>query len=370
MLAVVVPSGHDRPVRVSATLAVLLPLIASGCLGPHASSSNRPSSAAVAAAEPVGRAPLPPLSIERPAPHADGWSTDPRDAALLVGLKSAVIQTGMRSVGSTSVVFKVPLDGGVQAAFKPETRKHGGRWRGEIAAYRLSRALGLDNVPVAVPRAAKMTALTASTRSAAAARMLRDQCLPDADGRLSGAMVAWVPGLARLRLEDDPLWSAWGEWLSIAPPTRPIELRLPSRAARDVRDARALAPQISTLVAFDHLIGNRDRWSGHNVLVDVTRTRLVFLDHNLAFDEKLDVKSTAKRAMVLHRVQRFSRGLVTRLRALSRAELADVFGRDDRDAPLLSDAQIHATLARRDELLAWIDALVAGHGEAKVLAFE
>ncbi|MBI2394848.1 MAG: hypothetical protein HYV09_35090 [Deltaproteobacteria bacterium] len=361
--------------RVSATLAVLLPLIASGCLGPHATYSKAPPPSTrgteiATAARPIVRAPLPPLSIERPAPHVDGWTTDPRDAALLVGLKSAVVQTGMRSVGSTSVVFKVPLDGGVQAAFKPETRKHGGRWRGEVAAYRLSRALGLDHVPVAVPRATKMTALSASTRSAVAVRLLRDQCLPDVDGRLSGAMVAWVPGLARLRLEDDPLWSAWREWLSVDPPARALELRLPPGAARDVRQARALSPQVSTLVAFDHLIGNRDRWSGHNVLVDVTRTRLVFLDHNLAFDAQLDVKSTAKRTMVLHRVQRFSRGLVTRLRALSRAELVDVFGLDDRGAPLLSDEQIDATLGRRDELIAWIDSLVAKHGEGKVLAFE
>ena len=80
------------------------------------------------------------------------------------------------------------------------------------------------------------------------------------------------------------------------------------------REVKGLAPQISTLIVFDHLIGNRDRWSGHNVLMDMTHTRVIFLDHNLAFDAKLDVSSTMKRNMVLHRVQRFSRGLVARLR--------------------------------------------------------
>jgi hypothetical protein len=281
-----------------------------------------------------------------------------------------VIQTGSKSVGSTSVVFKVPLDGGIAAAFKPETRRHGSRWRAEVAAYRLSRALGLDNVPVAVPRAAKMSSLVASTRSATMMRLLREQCLPTEDGRLRGAMIAWIPGLARMPLENDPLWSAWGEWLSVSPKARPIELRVPEARAKAIRDARPLAPQLSSLIVFDHVIGNRDRWSGHNVLVDVTHTRLVYLDHNLAFDAELDVASTRKRAMVLARAERFSASLVARLRKLTRADVVAALGVDDEGASLLSDAQIDATLARRDELIVHVDRLIAKHGESRVLSFD
>jgi hypothetical protein len=344
-------------------LALGASVVLAGCLGPHAS---------VVTPAPLAAAysPLPPLNIERPEGSVETpFGPEARNAALSVGLTSAVIQTGTRSVGSTSVVFKVPLDGGLSAAFKPETKKHHGRWRAEVAAYRVSRLLDLDHVPPSVPRAAKMSALLASTRSSVALKLLREQCLPREDGRLPGAMIAWVPGLSRLPLEIDPLWSAWREWLSVLPPHRPLESRLPRASARTLREARALAPQISTLVVFDHLIGNRDRWSGHNVLIDGTHTRVVFLDHNLAFDAKLDVASTIKRNLVLHRVQKFSRALVARLRTLTRAELADAIGLDDLGAPLLDEAQLDATLARRDEILAYVDELVAQFGEEKILAF-
>jgi len=344
---------------------VVVSVALAGCLGPHASSLK----AAPLATE--AWSPLPPMNIERPEGSVESpFGPEARNAALVTGLTSAVIQTGTRSVGSTSVVFKVPLDGGLSAAFKPETRKHHGRWRAEVAAYRVSRALGLDHVPPSVPRAAKMSALLASTRSSVAARLLRDQCLPREDGRLPGAMIAWIPGLSRLPLEVDPFWSAWREWLSVLPPHRPLENRLPAPAARRLREARALAPQISTLVVFDHLIGNRDRWSGHNVLMDVTHTRVIFLDHNLAFDAKLDVASTIKRNLVLHRVQRFSRSLIKHLRTLGRAEVVDALGLDDLGGPLLEDAQIDATLTRRDELIAYVDELVAQFGEEKILAFD
>jgi len=342
--------------------AVLVPLLLGGCLPPAAPRAVPPTPS-------LARSPLSSLEIARP-DRSEEPTSDAPDAPLTVGLRSAVIQTGAKSVGSTSVVFKVPLDGGIAAAFKPETRRHGSRWRAEVAAYRLSRALGLDNVPVAVPRAAKFASLQASTRSSTMARLLRDQCLPTEDGRLRGAMIAWIPGLGRMPLENDPLWSAWGEWLSQSPKAHSIELRLPLAAAKSIRDARPLAPQLSSLIVFDHVIGNRDRWSGHNVLVDVTRTRLVYLDHNLAFDAKLDVASTKKRAAVLARVEKFSASLISRLRKLTRDDVVSALGVDDEGAPLLTSAQIDATIAHRDELLARVDQLIAKYGEAKVLAFE
>src|SRR6478735_5009080 len=59
---------------------------------------------------------------------------------------------GGKSIGHTSVVFKVKLEGGLDAAFKPRSRRGNGRYRGEVAAYRLARALDLDNVPRAMVR--------------------------------------------------------------------------------------------------------------------------------------------------------------------------------------------------------------------------
>ena len=292
------------------------------------------------------------------------------DDALLLGLRSAVIQQGAKSIGSTSLVFRVPLDGGLVAAFKPDTKKHRGRWRAEVAAYRLADALGLQGVPPSTPRAVKISALLASIRSSSARHRLIDQEIPNGPDALPGAMIAWLPSLQRLPLEREPLWTAWGEWLSATPPRRPIEERLGRSAAKGVAAARSLAPQIAEMVLFDHLTGNRDRWSGFNVMVDQTGTRLVYLDNNLAFDATIDPKPERARQEVLARVQKVPRRLVSAMRALTRDDLVAIFGDDDVGLPLLSDAQIDACLTRRDEILAHVDRLVAHDGEAQVLAFE
>ena len=323
---------------------------------------------------------LEPFDIERATPSDDpALSVEPSSALsalsadedpLLFGLRSAVILSGAKSVGATSLVLKLPLDGGLVAAFKPDTKKHRGRYRAEIAAYRLSRALSLEGVPPSVPRAAKISALLASIGRPSTRARLTEQMIASGPDALVGAMIAWLPSLRVLPLEKAHLWTAWGEWLSQTTPKIPIERRLGRAPLAVVMPAKELVPQISSMIAFDHLTGNRDRWSGHNVMVDETGRRLIFLDNNLAFDEKLDVASTRKREKVLARVERFSRALITAVRKLTRDDLVRIFGVDQDGAPLLSAAQIDACLSRRDELLAHVDRLIVRYGQERVLAYE
>jgi len=349
--------------RISA-LALVLSL-ALGCGGrdvpfrglarlPHAAEARPP------------RAPLEPLSVPWPDPVAHEPSHEAEDA-LLLGLRSAVIQEGAKSVGSTSLVLKVPLDGGLEAAFKPETKKHGSLWRSEVAAYRLARALGLDNIPPSVPRAAKLASLVASAGAGATLRKIEEQAIVQGEV-VPGAMIAWLRGLRRLALEQPPLWNAWGTLLTIDGPNEPALLAEKDQA---IAQLVPLASQISTMVAFDHVSGNVDRWSGHNVLVDVTGTRVVFLDNNLAFlPNKLAPMHDEKRHEVLHRVERFSRRFLDAVRKLDRPSLVATMGLDHAGAPLLTDAQLDACLVRRDELLKYVDSLVQKHGESNVFAYD
>src|SRR4051794_23234220 len=56
---------------------------------------------------------------------------------------TAAPQSG-RSIGTTSLVLKLKLEGGVDVAFKPRSRRPLGatRYKAEVAAYRVARALG------------------------------------------------------------------------------------------------------------------------------------------------------------------------------------------------------------------------------------
>ena len=69
-------------------------------------------------------------------------------------------------------------------------------------------------------------------------------------------------------------------------------------------------------------------------------------------------------------MEKFSRSLISGLRTLDRAQLATMIGDDHLGAPLLLPAQLDACLVRRDELLGYVDRLIAKYGEERVLAFE
>ena len=91
---------------------------------------------------------------------ADAGGDD--ESVYLDGLPKAA-----KSIGHTSVVFKIELTTGKKAAFKPASRRGPIRYKGEIAARRLAVALGLANVPRAFFRtleAAKLAGAKAPTR--------------------------------------------------------------------------------------------------------------------------------------------------------------------------------------------------------------
>jgi hypothetical protein len=64
--------------------------------------------------------------------------------------------------------------------------------------------------------------------------------------------------------------------------------------------------------------------------------------------------------------QRFSRGLIERLRALDRAALEAILPPSER-GPMLDDAHLVAYEKRRAVVLAHVDGLIARHGEGRVL---
>jgi hypothetical protein len=102
----------------------------------------------------------PPPPPPPPTPSVDATSPPPRivDAAPLpIDASAPILDAGPRhaqkakSIGHTSVVLKIEQTDGKKIVWKPDSRIGRGRYRGEIAAYRLAVLLGIDNVPPAVP---------------------------------------------------------------------------------------------------------------------------------------------------------------------------------------------------------------------------
>jgi len=258
-----------------------------------------------------------------------------------------------KSIGHTSYVLKLTLEGGAVAAFKPRSKLPLGdhRYKGEIAAYRLATALGLDNVPRAIPRSFAADDLRALRAD------FDEKGLVDDDGRVRGALIPWIEGYRVLPLEDAKQRARWEPWLY------DVHAMVPA-------DHRALAASVSTMLAFDYLTANGDRWSGGNVAEDGASGRVLFVDNDGAFYEWPAPATLAYRRAQLERVTRFSRRFIDALRALDAPRLRSAIGEEAPGVPLLSERSVAGVEARRATVLAIVDARIGNSGGGGTLEFD
>jgi hypothetical protein len=263
-----------------------------------------------------------------------------------------------KSIGHTSYVLKVRLDNGAVAAFKARSKLPLGdrRYKGEVAAYRLARALGLSNVPVAMPRAFVAAELRRAFPTPEGAQDFDHRALVDEDGTLRGALIPWIPQYREVPLEDGEARARWERWLT--DPTADIPER-----------DRSLARAISTMLAFDYVTANWDRWSGGNVAQNGATGTLLFVDNDGAFYESPPQESLVRQLALLRRVRRFSRSFVAALRSLDAGALRDTMG-EDLQGELLPARVLADVDARRHTLVETIDQQIERAGETVTLVFE
>jgi SH3-like domain-containing protein len=288
------------------------------------------------------------------APSADVPRPEPIVPESRLAAYAHAAPRALESIGHTSVVFRVDFAGGLRAAYKPESKRGHKRYRGEIAAFRLAKLLGLPNVPAAGLRVFSRAALRAAANAHPRAASLFDAEVVDRGGRVYGSLVPWIHHL---------------QFTPVEAPTERTQWERELRHGEEIpADRRSLDAQISTLVVFDALTGNWDRWSGANVGIDRATGTLLFVDNDAAFFDP--VPPAFKPQMKLVRgVERFSRSLVARLRALDAIALADAFGDEEPGTPLLAARVVAACDQRRRDVLALVDAKIAALGEAAVLYF-
>jgi len=256
-----------------------------------------------------------------------------------------------KSIGHTSYVLKVTLAGGAQAAFKPRSKRPLGdrRYKGEIAAYRLATALGLGNVPRAIPRTFAAAPLRAALPD------LDFAAIVDDGDTMRGALIPWIAGYRIVPLEEDAERERWEPWV------------FGGAAVPDAQRARAAA--IATMIAFDYVTANWDRWSGGNVAED-DRGTLLYVDNDGAFYDWPAPKALAAQRGQLERVARWSRRFVEALRRTDLRALRAALGDERPGEPLVSERALAGVDERRREVLAIVAARVKAHGERATFAFE
>ena len=176
-------------------------------------------------------------------------------------------------------------------------------YRYNIAAYRLARLIGLDNVPMSVPR------------------------LVDA----KRAAVTW--------------------WIDDVAMDEGARLKLSARDRLGPNPARTAA-YIHILRVFDELIQNRDRNAGN--LLWTKDWTMWMIDHTRAFRTDAELRSPQL-------LERCERSLFAGLRALTREAIAGAIGDN------LLPPEVDAVLARRDRIVKLFENKIEKSGEASVL---
>jgi len=186
-------------------------------------------------------------------------------------------------------------------------------WKGEIAAYRLSRALGLNMVPPTVER--------------------------EFQGN-RGSCQLWV--------------DAWNNMETL------IKKKLTPPGIKAMYFARELCLQR----AFDNLIYNIDRHQRNYLIMD--DWRLILIDHSRSFATSKKAKTSLiydekNKENPKFIMETLPRPFFEALKALTPESVRTIVGE------YLTDEEIAATMARRDLIIAWLDKRIAALGEAKVL---
>jgi hypothetical protein len=335
-------------------------VLAEGYLATREASAAVPPAASTAPRRTVE--PLPTARLPVVVPPL-GPTVFPRpDDELLAPLAASPVVRVKVNHGGTSLSLRLDFASGARASFKPEQTHPQSDPRREIAAYRVDRLLGLGHVAPAKSARFDVAALVAAadegTRAYAAGR-IDDEAIAHA-GALRGELQWWIPEIKPASIEGEVLDEHEGmvKWSSYL-----------QAGARPPEALVGLLAQISACVVFDILIDNSDRWSGNNTMASPDLGTLYFMDNTLSFSYFTLGHETNLAA--LRRTQVFSRRLIGRLRALDRATVVAAVapGLDPGGlGRLLDDAQIDALMARRNNVVGYVDGLIARFGEAAVLA--
>ncbi len=297
-------------------------------------------------APPAPGEPAPPAQPPEPDDRAGLLGTELAPARVRSLLASSPVK-GLRPVGTRDVVIDMRLDGPVDARFVPATERDPDAWRREIAAYRVARCLGMDNVPPAVRR-----------------ELSRDELLARLDPDFADVREDLI---SAIRWDGD---AAVGAAIYLPRDARPSGLTRGRRLARRFEDLslgvdvdpdrRALLADLAHAVLFDYLVAHRGRFDGGAVPGVPSGARIYALGHADAFAWPLPAAEHAELRDHLVRVEKLAPWFA---QGLSRCDLEGAGV-----SAFLDEARLESLRDRRMALVTYVLALTAEHGERAVLS--
>lgn len=286
------------------------------------------------------------------AADATGTFLGMKDELLLDRMRTAEIVKAKLNKGGSSISFRLDFADGSRAAFKPEQVNPQTVPRKEIAAYRIGRLLGFNHVPPATSRTVHRDELVGKLPPDMQwmARRIDAETLFDEEGFTRGEASYWIPIIVDSHLDTLENVLEWWRWMTVGEEIPPEKVRV--------------MEQLSSLLLFDMLTNNSDRFSGGNLMTSADGRILFWMDNTFGF--QIEPEGHIRCRTYLSRCQKFSRKMVTALRRLDLPSLRAALAVEP---SVLTENEMKSVLARRDAALRHVDAQIAQHGEAQVLVF-
>jgi hypothetical protein len=286
------------------------------------------------------------------ATEATGTFLGMDDELLLERMHTAEIKQAKLNKGGSSISFRLDFVDGSRAAFKPEQINPQTVPRKEVAAYRISRFLGFNAVPPATMRTFHRDDLVGKLPADAQflAKRIDAETTFDAEGFTRGEVSYWIPVIADSHLDTLDNVMLWWRWMTVGE-------EIPA-------DKLDLMQQLSSLLIFDMLTNNSDRFSGGNLMTSKDGHVLFWMDNTFGF--QIEPEGHLRCRTYLLRSQKFSRKMVANLRGFDMAALKRAL---QPEPGVLTEAEMQSVIARRDVTLRYVDGLIAQFGADKVLVF-
>lgn len=274
------------------------------------------------------------------------------DELLIDRMRHAEVAQAKLNKGGSSISFRLDFADGSRAAFKPEQINPQTVPRKEVAAYRLNRWLGFNAVPPATMRTLHRDDLVGKLPPDAQflANRINAETIFDAEGFTRGEVSYWIPVIVDSHLDTLENVLAWWRWMTIGEEIPP--------------DKYNLMAQLSSLLVFDLLTNNSDRFSGGNLMTSKDGRVLFWMDNTFGF--QVEPEGHVRCRTYLFRCQKFSKKMVAALRRLDLAGLKEALSPEP---DVLSEPEMQAVISRKDVALRYIDGLIAQFGADKVLVF-
>jgi hypothetical protein len=279
------------------------------------------------------------------------------DELLLDRVRTQPIARFKLNHGGSSLSFRVEFADGSRAAWKPMQTNMQSVPRKEVAAYRLNRLLGLHAVPPAAPRAVTREELLGHLHAESVQYLprIKAETVFGPDGKTIGTASYWIPIIKDAGFDTPDGRRQTQAWLTVGQPIPPERL--------------SMAAQVSTLIVFDFLTSNPDRYSGGNMKMSEDGKQLYFMDNTMSF--YVDGNGNERNREVLYRTQRFSRALIQALDKVTvqnmQRALAEELGTP---YEILTPAEISAVISRRALVQRYVHDLITQLGEKNVLFFD